>query len=256
VLRRPTPLLPSVMLSLVLASVCLDGRQRSPPPAAPCAVAQPTATFSIRHAAPPGELSTDPTSAIWRQARSAVIGRDCSRTLDYPDLRTEVRGFWTDTELYFLFISPYRSLNIFLPPTNESPRRGLWDRDVVEMFVGDDWSNIRHYREYEIAPTGDWIDLAIDLDHPNANPEWRSGWKTSARIDEHAKVWYAACRIPLKSVPHRRGGARLAAPLHVLAADLRRRPRSESCAGTFRHPDPRGVAWPTAAGDRECTCPL
>jgi hypothetical protein len=200
VLRRPTPRLPSVMLSLVLASVCLDGRQRSPPHPAPCVVSQPTAAFTVRHAAPPGELGTDPASAMWRQARSAVIGRDCSRTLDYPDLRTEVRGFWTDTDLYFLFISPYRSLNIFLPPTNESPRRGLWDRDVVEMFLGDDWSNIRHYREYEIAPTGDWIDLAIDLDHPNANPEWRSGWKTSARIDEDAKIWYAACRIPLKSV--------------------------------------------------------
>ena len=33
------------------------------------------------------------------------------------------------------------------------------------MFLGDDWQNIRHYREFEIAPTGDWIDLAIDLDH-------------------------------------------------------------------------------------------
>ena len=63
------------------------------------------------------------------------------------------------------------------------PRDKLWDRDVVEMFLGDDWTNIRHYREFEIAPTGDWIDLAIDLDHESYDQSWRSGWTTAARID-------------------------------------------------------------------------
>jgi hypothetical protein len=77
---------------------------------------------------------------------------------------------------------------------------GLWDRDVVEMFLGDDWKNIRHYREFEIAPTGDWIDLAIDLDRQSYDYHWRSGWKTMARIDEAHKVWYAAARIPLSAV--------------------------------------------------------
>ncbi len=126
--------------------------------------------------------------------------KDCSRTLDYPDLKTEVKAFWTDTDLYMLFISPYRTLNIFEPTQNDKPRRGLWDRDVVEMFFGDDWENIRHYREFEIAPTADWIDLAIDLDKKGQNRGWRSGWKTTARVDEKAKIWYAACKIPLKSV--------------------------------------------------------
>jgi hypothetical protein len=68
------------------------------------------------------------------------------------------------------------------------------------MFLGDDWDNIRHYREFEIAPTGDWIDLAIDLDRPHAGDGWTSAWQTLARIDERAKAWYAACRIPLRSV--------------------------------------------------------
>lgn len=76
----------------------------------------------------------------------------------------------------------------------------LWDRDVVEVFLGDDWKNIRHYREYEVAPTGDWIDLAIDLDKKGGDRSWRSGGTTSARIDEKAKVWYSAMKIPLKSV--------------------------------------------------------
>jgi hypothetical protein len=158
---------------------------------------------------------------MWRQSRSAVMVRDCSRSLDYPDLRTEIRGFWTETDLYFLFICPYRSLNIFLPTRPDAPRRGLWDRDVVEMFLGDDWVNIRHYREFEIAPTGDWIDLAIDLDRSENDHSWRSGWTPIARIDEANKIWYAACRIPLRSVSEKtvEPGTRWRANLYRIDGD-------------------------------------
>src|SRR5262245_31115873 len=106
------PFLHSLILALVAVSVCMEGRER---PSTPCVVSEPTATFTISRASAPRELTTDPESPTWRHARSAVVVRDCTRTLDYPDLKTEVRGFWTDTDLYFLFISPYRSLNVFLP---------------------------------------------------------------------------------------------------------------------------------------------
>jgi hypothetical protein len=165
-----------------------------------CRVDSPTATFSIPYAGAASELSSDPRSAMWRGAASAWIARDCTRKLDYPDLKTEVRGFWTDTHLYLLFVCPYRELNLWLPAQPGRDRDKLWDRDVVEVFLGDDWKNIRHYREYEIAPTGDWIDLAIDLDRKGYGAKWESGWRTAARIDEKAKIWYAAAAIPLKSV--------------------------------------------------------
>ncbi len=58
----------------------------------------------------------------------------------------------------------------------------MWSR----CSWADDWKNIRHYREFEIAPTGDWIDLAIDLDHESYDQAWRSEWTTAARIDEAA----------------------------------------------------------------------
>ena len=166
----------------------------------PCRVASPTATFSIPYAKTGDRLDTNPKSSFWSKASSAWILKDCSRELDYPELRTEVRGLWTDTHLYFLFACPYRKLNVFLPAQNDRPRDKLWDRDVVEMFLGDDWKNIRHYREFEIAPTGDWIDLAIDLDSKSYDHNWRSGWQVRARIDEQAHRWFAAARIPLKSV--------------------------------------------------------
>jgi len=166
----------------------------------PCRVDNPTAVFSIHRGAAKGQLSTDPRSPFWSKAASAWISKDCTHRIDYPRSKTEVLSFWTDSDLYFLFVCPYQKLNVFLPAKNGKPRDKLWDRDVVEMFLGNDWKRIRHYREFEMAPTGDWIDLAIDLDRENYDHNWRSGWQVMARIDEKARCWYAAARIPLVSV--------------------------------------------------------
>lgn len=168
--------------------------------APPCEFSPPAVQFTIHYCGSHPDLTTDPTSACWRNAASTGIVKDCSRQLDYPNLKTTVRAFWTDDDLFFLFECPYTELNLFTPADHSAPRVGLWDRDVVEMFLGDDWTNIRHYREFEIAPTGDWIDLAIDLDHESNDHSWRSGWLTEARIDAETKVWYAAARIPLHSI--------------------------------------------------------
>lgn len=184
---------PPALLGLVLVAVVACAQQ-------PCTVTQPTATFEVPHAAGDPPISADPAARIWRNAAATSISKDCSRQIDYPSLRTDVRSFWTDTHLYLLFSCPYHELNLFLPALGGGPRDKLWDRDVVEMFLGSDWKNIRHYREFEIAPTGDWIDLAIDLDRQSYDQGWRSKWTTAARIDEARHIWYAAARIPLTAV--------------------------------------------------------
>jgi hypothetical protein len=187
-----------VRLSLFLTTIsllaCPAGAQE------PCVTTQPTATFSIRHVDGSPELTLDADAPLWKNAAAQSMDKDCSRQITYPKIKTEIRAFWTDTNLFLLFRCPYTVLNLFLPADNSKKRVGLWDRDVVEMFLGDDWTNIRHYREFEIAPTGDWIDLAIDLDHKNYDHSWSSGWKTMARIDKEQKTWYAAARIPLSAV--------------------------------------------------------
>ena len=185
---------------LVLVIAACSASSRTLFPQKTCTVTLPTASLAVPHRAGDPKLSIDPDSAVWKKAASAWISKDCSQTLDYPDLKTEVKGFWTDTHLYLLFICPYRTLNLFLPSQPGRDRDKLWDKDVVEMFLGDDWKNIRHYREYEVAPTGDWVDLAIDLDKEGNGEAWNSGWRTQAHIDEKAKIWYASARIPLASV--------------------------------------------------------
>jgi hypothetical protein len=156
--------------------------------------------FTIRHVSGNPALTLDPDAVVWKNAASQMMDKDCTHEVEYKNLNTQIRAFWTDKNLYLLFQCPYTVLNLFMPPNNAGPHVGLWDRDVVEMFLGYDWQHIRHYREFEIAPTGDWIDLAIDLDKQSYDHSWRSGWHAIARIDETHKLWYAAAQIPLSSV--------------------------------------------------------
>lgn len=182
-----------VLACALLASVSTFAQE-------PCEFQEPAAVFTIKHSAGSPALTLDPDSDVWKRAASQIMQKDCRYRIVYRNLTTKIRAFWTDKNLFFLFECPYTVLNLFLPPNNSQPRMNLWDRDVVEMFLGYDWANIHHYREFEMAPTGDWIDLAIDLDRSSYDHSWRSGWRTMARIDEAKKIWYAAARIPLASI--------------------------------------------------------
>jgi hypothetical protein len=165
-----------------------------------CDFAAPGASFSVPYVSGSPELNTDPNSPTWAKASATWITKDCSHQIDYPKLKTEVRGFWTDSDLYLLFVSPYTELNLWLPPDNSKDRMKLWDRDVVEFFLGDNWDNINLYKEFEVAPTGDYVDLSIDYGHDKYDAKWDSGWQRQGRIDEKNHVWYAAARVPLHAV--------------------------------------------------------
>ena len=88
-------------------------------------------------------------------------------------------------------------------PTKET--NGLWDWDVVEAFVGSDYKNIRQYKELEVSPRGEWVDLNIDLDKESDRDaiKWNSGYKVAAHIDGDKKIWYAAMKIPFSSIDNR-----------------------------------------------------
>src|SRR5256886_14623776 len=140
-----------------------------------CEVASPMASFSIPHVAQAPELNTDPHSATWSHAASAWIEKDCTHQINYSKLKTEVRGFWTGSDLYLLFICPYHDLNLWLPAANGTDHLKLWERDVVEFFLADDWTDIKHYREFAIAPTGDWPALAVGPSKHGDDPNSSAG---------------------------------------------------------------------------------
>ena len=80
-----------------------------------CKVDSPTASFSVPFVKTALELNTDPQSKTWAHAGSGHIVRDCTHTLDYAKLDSEVRGFWTATDLYLLFICPFDISTCFCP---------------------------------------------------------------------------------------------------------------------------------------------
>ncbi|MPY88215.1 MAG: hypothetical protein GEU99_09850 [Luteitalea sp.] len=150
------------------------------------------------------ELTADPASAFWKDAPVTIAANDrWNRPL--PDHRTEIRSRWTDDNLYLLFVCPYEQLHLRPDPSTTTETNKLWEWDVAEAFIGADFDNIRRYKEFQVSPQGEWVDLDIDLDQPK--PEggwlWSSGFQVKARIDHEEKVWYGEMRIPIESIDSR-----------------------------------------------------
>jgi hypothetical protein len=145
-------------------------------------------------------LRPDPQSPFWRDASPIFFDGD---TYGRPvaQLRTEVRSRWTNSSLYLLFICPYQDLNLKPSPQTSADTNRLWDWDVAEVFIGSDFQHIHRYKEFELSPHGEWIDLDIDLDQPHHDgSKWNSGFETAARIDPEKKIWYGAMRIPFAAI--------------------------------------------------------
>jgi hypothetical protein len=145
--------------------------------------------------------STDATSLFWREA-GIVYADKAPYGHDQPRYRTEVRSRWTERNLYFLFVCPYEALNLKPSPSTSTETNQLWDWDVAEVFIGSDFQNIGRYKEFEISPQGEWVDLDIDLSKPHHEDgwTWNSGFTVAARIDPAAKIWYGAMRIPFAAL--------------------------------------------------------
>jgi hypothetical protein len=144
---------------------------------------------------------TNPNSSFWRGVPAVFADRDTSGK-PLPTYRTEIRSRWTDRNLYFLFICPYEQLHLKPNPNTKAETNDLWNWDVAEAFIGSDFENIRRYREFEISPQAEWVDLDIDLDtpHPVDGWLWNSGMEASARIDAPQRIWYGFMRIPYAAV--------------------------------------------------------
>ena len=153
-------------------------------------------------------LDTNPRSSFWQGSLPIYMDADAHGKSD-PKYRTEIRTRWTRQNLYFLFICPYQDLNLKPNPNTTSETDELWNWDVAEAFIGADFNQIRRYKEFEISPQGEWIDLDIDLDKPHngAGWTWNSGFAVSARIDKAAHVWYGAMRIPYSAIDTRPAAA-------------------------------------------------
>ncbi len=147
------------------------------------------------------ELTADPESAPWRDI-SAVIAANGPLGRPTPGHTTRIYSRWSGDHLYVLFVCPYERLYLKPAPPSPAETNQLWNWDVAEVFVGGDFAHPRHYREYQVSPRGEFVDLDIDRDHPLPEGGWRwnSGFTVKARIDEKKRVWFGEMKIPMASI--------------------------------------------------------
>ena len=150
------------------------------------------------------DLNPDPAQDEWATAPRVVAGRDyLGQTIPGPP--TEIRSRWTRAHLYLLYICPYDELNLKPDPTTSAETPRLWNWDVAEAFIGSDFERIGRYKEFQVSPQSEWVDLDIDRENPKrqAGMQWNSGYAVKARIDAQAKIWYGVMRIPFAAIDTR-----------------------------------------------------
>jgi hypothetical protein len=168
------------------------------------ALAADSATVESVQAKQDVSLNLDPASTFWSVSHRISMDKDPHGKV-VSRYRTEVRTRWTANNLYFLFVCPYEQLNLKPSPNTQQETNKLWDWDVAEVFLGSDFQDIQRYKEFEISPHGEWIDLDVDLHKPHHEEgwTWNSGFEVLARIDPAKHIWYGAMRIPWKAIDPR-----------------------------------------------------
>jgi hypothetical protein len=121
----------------------------------------------------------------WSSAEPVAISRYWSGETAPPGRQALAKIVWTEHALCVRFDCQQTEplvVSVF-PRTNEKTL-GLWEWDVCELFAAPDPSQPHHYFEFEAAPTGEWIDLALLWTAEKRETEWnfQSGMSAAARI--------------------------------------------------------------------------
>lgn len=149
-------------------------------------------------------------SSLWVSSPPVPIARYWSGEAAPPSRHAEARLLWSHSALHVRFVCPQHEPLIASPtPQTAEKTLGLWDRDVCEIFVAPNPATPNQYFEFEAAPTGEWVDLAIKkkVDGRDTDFAFRSGMKAAAAIKEDQIL--VAMSIPWSdALPHPKPGDR------------------------------------------------
>jgi hypothetical protein len=105
-----------------------------------------------------------------------------------------------------------------------------------------DPENIRHYSEYEVAPSNEQRDLMVVL--PQKDFAWSSHNESAIKIDEKAGIWNCEIRIPLDAISATKPAAGTRWRLNLFRCDCAHKANlawSPTLGTTFHTPDKFGV---------------
>jgi cellulose/xylan binding protein with CBM9 domain len=140
---------------------------------------------------------SDLTSPEWDLPQPVQIDHYWSGDPAPAGRHAEARILWSDQALHVRFIcNQTEPLVISDRPQTETKTMNLWDRDVCEIFLAPDPNLFEKYFEFEVAPTGEWMELGLDWTTGQRQSDWQftSGMTTAARIEPDRVTM--AMRIP------------------------------------------------------------
>jgi hypothetical protein len=139
----------------------------------------------------------------WERAQVVRINRYWSGEPAPASRQAEARLLWSENALHVRFVC-HQAEPLVVNPNPQSHRKtmGLWDRDVCEIFIAPDPHVVERYFELEAAPTGEWLDVAINWKPEKRDADWefQSEMTTAASIEENRIT--IAMRIPWKPAFH------------------------------------------------------
>lgn len=148
--------------------------------------------------APP--LLADFTHPTWQTAEQLPLNLNWRGDAAPAELRTTARVLWTKEHLWFGFECGYTELDVDEQCNPKQERYGLWERDVCEAFIRTPLEpGVQSYKEFEVAPTGQWFDAAISRPRMEVDWAWQSGMQTAGAIAAGQCCWRAVMAIPFSA---------------------------------------------------------
>jgi hypothetical protein len=148
---------------------------------------------------------TDLDQPVWSTAETVSIDRYWSGESAPNGRHFSAQLLWSDKALYVRFqAAQHEPLIISDTPDLSQKSIGLWDHDVCEIFVAPDANRPEKYFEFEVAPTGEWLDVALEVsaDGRKADWEYHSGMTVASRVETDRVIssihipWSAFGRTP------------------------------------------------------------
>ena len=140
----------------------------------------------------------------WARVEAIPLTRYWSGNPAPAGRHAEARILWSDESLCVRFVCRQAEpLIVSSSPQTETKAMGLWDCDVCEAFLAPNLEQPNRYFEFEAAPTGEWVDLAVQTKPGQRETEWDfdSGMTTSAHIGDNEII--IAMRIPWRDRIHK-----------------------------------------------------
>jgi hypothetical protein len=156
------------------------------------AKAQSKMTYKINYIK--GDFSiAELENKAWNKAETIDINKYWSGENAPKERQFKAKLLWSDAAIYVRFEANQKEPLVVSEKANlTSKTRGLWDRDVCEIFLAPNRAEFRKYFEFEIAPNGEWIDLGIHQMPDKRDTDWNyaSGMKSKSLIGKD-KIWMA-----------------------------------------------------------------